>query len=252
MRDADFAALYLERLGLDALPEPGGEGLAHLVRTHVERIPFENLDVVAGRPISLHPDALAVKILAGRRGGGCYELHGLLLRLLRTAGFEADLLAARYIRGDGSRSPEDDHATLLVHGPVPVLVDVSFGAMAAAPVGPAGSPDAAACYRISADGGDLIVTTRGRAGPTPRFAVSPAPRLLDSFEPALRRHEKPGGPFSTAPLARIAAREGGFELRGAEFTADLDGLRRTRRLGPAERSAALARFFGIDPVPPLP
>ena len=42
---------YLSRIGLDALPPPSLEGLQLLQDHHMRHVPFENLNVLLGRPL---------------------------------------------------------------------------------------------------------------------------------------------------------------------------------------------------------
>lgn len=58
---------YLARLGLD--PEPPSSGaLRRLHAAHVERVPYEALEVQLGRPTPLEPSASLARILRGRGG----------------------------------------------------------------------------------------------------------------------------------------------------------------------------------------
>lgn len=41
-------------------------------------VPFENIDVQNGKPISVDIDALFNKIVHDKRGGFCYELNSFL------------------------------------------------------------------------------------------------------------------------------------------------------------------------------
>lgn len=77
-----LALAYLERLGVDARPgEVDSATLAALVRSHVTRVPYENLDIYRGRPPEIEPRACVERVLA-RRGGYCYHLNGALASLL--------------------------------------------------------------------------------------------------------------------------------------------------------------------------
>jgi N-hydroxyarylamine O-acetyltransferase len=62
---------------------------------HVHAIPFENLDVLLGRPIELEPDPLFRKLVTDRRGGYCFEQNGLFLQVLAALGFDVKPLSAR-------------------------------------------------------------------------------------------------------------------------------------------------------------
>ena len=65
-------------------------------------VPFENLDVLLGRRISLKPDAIFRKLVTDRRGGYCFEQNSLLRDVLTTLGFKilrvrSNLVEAREI-----------------------------------------------------------------------------------------------------------------------------------------------------------
>jgi arylamine N-acetyltransferase len=79
---ADVARAYLDLLGLEL--EPGAvdaSALRRLQRAHVERVPYETVDIVRGRPPEIDPLASARRILDGR-GGYCYHLNGPFSALL--------------------------------------------------------------------------------------------------------------------------------------------------------------------------
>ena len=58
----DLAA-YFARIGYDGAVEPTLPTLNGIVQAHVQSIPFENLDVLPGRPIDLSPAALERKLV---------------------------------------------------------------------------------------------------------------------------------------------------------------------------------------------
>jgi N-hydroxyarylamine O-acetyltransferase len=98
---------YLARIGYDGAVEPSLQTLNGIVQAHVQSIPFENLDVLQGRPIELAPDALERKLVRARRGGYCFEQNGLLLLALEAMGFDVKPLSARvrYGRPAGAVPP---------------------------------------------------------------------------------------------------------------------------------------------------
>ena len=76
----DVALAYLDRLGLDLRPgEVDAQSLRRLQRTHLERVPWETLDIVRGRPPEIDPLASARRILGGR-GGYCARVNLLARR----------------------------------------------------------------------------------------------------------------------------------------------------------------------------
>ncbi|MDO3681703.1 arylamine N-acetyltransferase family protein [Paenibacillus ehimensis] len=121
-------SFYLQRIQMTEPAQTTLEGLTLLQKRHVTRIPFENLDILRGIPISLRTGDLFDKLVNRRRGGVCYELNGLFSELLRRTGFNAHLIAATVYRGDGQWGTEGSHATNLVtlEGGS-YLVDVGFG-----------------------------------------------------------------------------------------------------------------------------
>ena len=118
---------YLERVGYDGDLAPTVGTLRRLHRAHVAAIPFENLDVVLGRGVSLEMGAMQDKLLRRGRGGYCYEHNLLFAALLERIGFAVGRLTARIrMGGDGPR--ESGHMLLRVEaGGRPWLADVGFG-----------------------------------------------------------------------------------------------------------------------------
>jgi N-hydroxyarylamine O-acetyltransferase len=90
----DLAA-YFQRIGYRGRYQPDLSLLSALTAAHTQSIPFENLDVLLGRPISLEPDALFQKLVSERRGGYCFEQNGLFLEVLRELGFQVSPISAR-------------------------------------------------------------------------------------------------------------------------------------------------------------
>ena len=70
--DTDFDA-YLRRIEFDGRATPTLETLGRLVERHAASIPFENIDVLAGRVPRLDLASLHDKFVRRRRGGYCFE-----------------------------------------------------------------------------------------------------------------------------------------------------------------------------------
>lgn len=90
---------YLHRIGYDGSRDTSLEVLNGIVHAHVLTIPFENLDVLMGRPIRLDAASLQKKLVKDRRGGYCFEQNGLLLHVLESMGFQVKPLSARVMFG---------------------------------------------------------------------------------------------------------------------------------------------------------
>lgn len=90
----DLAA-YFTRIGYAGPRDPSLAVLSGILHRQVCTIPFENLDVLLGRPVRTDPDSLVEKLVHGRRGGYCFEQNHLLLFALRALGFAAVPMIAR-------------------------------------------------------------------------------------------------------------------------------------------------------------
>ncbi len=86
---------YLARIGYAGPRVPERDTLAGILRAQVQTIPFENLDVLLGRPIRTDGDSVVRKLVHDRRGGYCFEQNHLLLYALRALGFTAEPMIAR-------------------------------------------------------------------------------------------------------------------------------------------------------------
>lgn len=86
---------YRQRIGYAGPMVPTLEVLGRIAAHHFRAVPFENIDVLLGRGVSLDPADLERKIVADGRGGYCFEQNGLMLGILRQIGFDVRPLAAR-------------------------------------------------------------------------------------------------------------------------------------------------------------
>ena len=76
-------------------------------------VPYENLDILAGIPLSLEEADLYDKIVVRHRGGYCFEVNGFLTAWLRSMGYDVTEYMARYLRGETS-IPMRRHRVLVV------------------------------------------------------------------------------------------------------------------------------------------
>jgi len=112
---------YLTRIGFDGTVRPDLATLKALHRAHLMAVPYEDLDVQFGRPLTTDPAAAFEKVTARRRGGWCYEMNGSFGHALGLAGFEVTRHA-----GEGDRP--GSHLALTVELEEGTFVcDVGFG-----------------------------------------------------------------------------------------------------------------------------
>lgn len=127
---ADLLARYLAFTGAPTAP-PSVEALAELQHAHLLAIPFETISPLCDEPVVLEQDAIADKLLSGRRGGYCFEHNLLLGSALVALGYDVDILAGRILfAADAAGTPPRPrtHATVRVRlGGAEWLADVGFG-----------------------------------------------------------------------------------------------------------------------------
>ncbi|HVX10833.1 MAG TPA: arylamine N-acetyltransferase [Pirellulales bacterium] len=118
---------YFERIGYAGPREPTLATLTELHLAHATGIPFENLDIQLGRPISIDLRSIQAKLLTSRRGGYCFEQNTLLAAALERLGFRVRRLAGR-VRLGASRLLPRTHMLLGVEiAGEHWLADVGFG-----------------------------------------------------------------------------------------------------------------------------
>jgi len=109
---------YLRRLGIADPGPPTAANLDALHRAHVERIPYEAIEIQLGRPTTVDPHEAAERIVTRHRGGYCYHLNGAFSLLLKELGYDVT-----WHRG-GVQNPSDpapvgaigNHLALTVNG----------------------------------------------------------------------------------------------------------------------------------------
>lgn len=122
--DAYFARIRYAGPRVPTLPV-----LHDILFRHTCVIPFENLDVLLGRGVSLADADVERKLVAENRGGYCFEQNSLLIRALLALGFAVTPLSAR-VRLNQPRefTPPRTHLLLRVTiDGVPWLADVGIG-----------------------------------------------------------------------------------------------------------------------------
>ncbi|GAA2212396.1 arylamine N-acetyltransferase [Nonomuraea monospora] len=121
---------YLDRLGLGDPGEPSLDALRALHRAHVERVPYETLEVQLGRRTTLDPRESIDRILRGR-GGYCVQLNSAFATLLTALGYEVSWHRAGVQAGPRAPASGVSFAphlalTVTLDG-LPWLVDIGLG-----------------------------------------------------------------------------------------------------------------------------
>lgn len=210
---------YLERIG-QPRAAPSIEALTALHRAHLRAVPFENLDIVLGRSVSMAMSANLDKVIGRRRGGFCYELNSAFRWLLDALGYEVDVLSGR-VFGDDDFGPPYDHMLLRVKLDPDVIADVGFGDSFVDPL------------PFDTERGDLLGrrhrVVRGADewvleqwatddGWTPQYTFTTTPRAAEEFVPMCAYHRSsPSSPFTKRSVCSIATREGRVTLSNGRW-----------------------------------
>ena len=118
----------LRRIGHAGAREPTLDVLREVHLAHATHIPFENLDILLRRPIRLDLASLQAKLVAGGRGGYCFEQNQLFAIALRALGFSVQALVARVRLGVRQVLPRTHMLLLVGIGGERWIADVGFGA----------------------------------------------------------------------------------------------------------------------------
>lgn len=177
---------YFARIGYTGSARADLATLRALTELHPAAIPFEAIDVfLARRPIDLGLRAIQAKLIAGGRGGYCFEQNGLLKRVLSALGFTVEGLIGRVLW----MRPPDAPPFPLTHMALRVtidgerwLADVGFGSCTAgAPlrfdaVG-VPQPTRHETFRLTHRGAWPLLEVQLPDGWHPAYMLSPEPAL---------------------------------------------------------------------------
>jgi len=140
---------YFERVRWHGTPTVNLATLQALLQAHMRHIPFENLDVLLGRPVRLDLDSVQAKLIRAARGGYCFEHATLFAAVLQRLGFDAVSHTARVTLFAPRTASPRGHMFLSVTLPEGrFVVDPGFGALASTE--PVPIPEDEPCARADA------------------------------------------------------------------------------------------------------
>jgi N-hydroxyarylamine O-acetyltransferase len=129
-RAVDLPA-YFERIGWGGGTRLTYDTLAALLAAHMAAMPFENLDVLLGRPIRLDLAGLQQKLVRDRRGGYCFEQATLFAAVLEALGFAPVRHTARVIMSTPACESPRTHMFLAIDlAEGRFVLDPGFGSLA--------------------------------------------------------------------------------------------------------------------------
>ena len=244
---------YFDRIGFSGKPHADLETLHELLRCHAFAVPFENLDVQLGRPLTIAVEDAYTKIVDDGRGGWCYEQNGLFGWALREIGFNVTRLAAAVMRQDRGDISTANHLTLRVSFPGAgsnYLADVGFGGSMLAPIPLAESTHEQQPFRLGLkrlddgywrfweDAGDGVFSFDFRDEPADEASLARRCEFLQS---------DPSSGFVQSLVAQRRLPASHKTLRGRVFKEVTQQRVATRTLDSAEEvSRLLAGEFGLQ------
>jgi N-hydroxyarylamine O-acetyltransferase len=233
---------FLRRIGYRGPCAVSLATLREVHRRHVSTVPFENLDVIAGRRLDYRVDRLFDKIVERRRGGWCLETNWLLAHVLRRMGFAVDLVGAGVATTAGFK--HDLSHCLLVVGVAGerLLADVGFGAGSFTeplPVSPGIYPRGGMTHRVTRDGRHVVVWRLLDDRWVPMYRVLRTPRAIADFAGTTDFNELSDDSMFNKRLTCARFTEFGWAvLAGDRLTVVSGGLRHEAPLpGPAQVAA---------------
>ncbi|WP_280420995.1 arylamine N-acetyltransferase family protein [Nocardia carnea] len=251
---------YLARIGFEGERTPTPTTLRSLVYLHTTTFPFENLEILLGRPILLDVDSLQDKMVRRRRGGYCFESSALFAAVSERLGFGVTGLSARIFMGESDKLLAATHAMLRVTAPGDDriwLCDVGFGSGPLEPIElierDAEFTAGAWRFRLERDadilGGELWTLRHfNRDGWSVRRTVSMNPQYRIDY--VVGNHyvsTSSHSPFTTRPVLQRMHPEVHYMLDGLTLnTGYPDGTGETRELERTELPKVFTETFDIE------
>jgi len=242
---------YFRRIDFTGRPAPSRSCLEALHLAHATHIPFENLDIQLGLPISLDLEALEEKLVRRRRGGYCFEHNTFFAELLRRLGFRVQTLEAR-VRFDAPRLLPRTHMALRVDfAEEAFLVDVGFGGeglLGPVPWDGSISPCFGQACRLVPEGPRRVLQAQDASGWQDFYALEPEPAQSVDF--LVANHYTSTHPESRfvriltaqlpTPGARHVLRDRSYTVRRGDRTVT------TEVRDPEHLLRLLREVFGLD------
>lgn len=246
---------YLARLDLEYPAACDRAFLDRLIERHLQRIPFENLDLMwYRREICTDLDTVYDKIIGHRRGGYCFEMNALFLGLLRGLGYETYPISCRILRQPIIKFPTHRASVVLLEGKK-YFCDVGYGGIA--------------CTRAAlfAEGAEtetpfgLFRFEREYEGwlnqwfqpkdetlePIRIMMAAEYPSAPVDFEAANRAMMAPGSPFTTRLTVQRLTPEGSLVLNDDKYTVRTGRDKQTALLSSREEVERILRdAFQLD------
>jgi len=259
MHAANFdLSLYARRIGLTNTPTAAAfdaAALTALMQAHLRSITFENLDVQAGKVVSLVPEDIVSKMVGAdgqaQRGGYCYEQNGLFAMALTALGLSYQFVACRPMFYPMLR-PKTHMALLVQLGAEQYLCDLGFGSygmrapIALSSVNLVQQQDYDKFRLVTPTAGEYVLQAWVNDSWTSQFGFDLHPAQWIDFMPAnYLNSTHPDTIFVQKLLLIRQTATGRFLLVGDELKTTDAGITSVRQVSAAEVPQLLADLFGL-------
>ena len=219
----------------------------------MSRIPFENLDILLGRPVRLDLTALQEKLVGAGRGGYCFEHATLFAAVLERLGFRPQLHSARVVLINPRAAAPRTHMflTVALEGET-FVVDPGFGLLAPrAPIPLVDRPEAQAGHEthwMVRDGNDWVLRARRGDAIVDAWVSTLEPDNPIDFEVANHyTATHPASAFVNRLMLRALIDGGYVSVMNRDVTVWREGKARSIRLVDRRALRALLNeHFGFD------
>lgn len=245
---------YFGRIGYTGQPEANIETLNALMRCQLFSVPFENLDVQAGKVVSMVPEEIVEKIVYQRRGGYCYEVNGVFAMALQALDFDYQMVAARPMFYP-VRRPKTHMAIVVRIDQQAWLCDLGFGSygirapMSLSMLDKEVIQDHDRFMLTTTDSGSFLLEAKVEGNWQQQFAFDLTPWEFIDFYPANYMNSKhPESIFVQKLLVVLHTLEGRHILFGNMLKTVTPGEVEKRVLPATERDNTLKTVFGLSLV----
>lgn len=223
-----------------------------LARGQLMNIPFENLDVLSGKEISLQPQDIVDKLLYSARGGYCYELNGLFAMVLHHLQVPHTLALARPMFYSELR-PRTHMVIIAYLNNALHLIDVGFGSY-----GPRTPIDLKNLEQtIEQDNekfrldcpqeGEFVLSAMVGDQWQAQYGFNLGPQLWIDFVPAnYFNSTSPNSLFTQKAVVLIHTPQGRNILFGDQLKVIEGDAVETRTVPDSQRNEVLREYFGIE------
>jgi len=244
---------YLNRINVDIKLRKALPSIATLIalhQSHMQRVPFENLDIHLGNKITLSLPLLFEKIVINKRGGFCYEVNYLFAQLLSACGFKVSLLSAQ-VFDDDIPGREFDHLLLLVECEGCFFIsDVGFGDSFISPIELDSVPDEqlGCMYKVTIQHDKYVLSHKKTDEKwLAQYIFSLTPQKIEAFKEMCEFQQTSSeSSFTQKSVCSIATKSGRLTISNGKFIETSNGIRSETLITSSKHyQQILLRHFGM-------